>query len=242
MTKKYFMIWDIDGALYNYHRLPNGGFDKLCDEVNAQAACELLPHLSHVEGLRLSAECFERFHDCYGAFMPLAVQSGFNDEQFRLRLFKRYHALLFDTLTTRHPDFFHDDAPTTAAFHKSGRDIKHGTLSHSCMEGWGMRILDRLGILPFFEPQALLGLDQYGFTRKFESTAPVKLVLKRLKADPAQTFFIEDSIRNLEPAAEIKGLRLIYIHNNKPLDNLPPFVSHQFSSPAEFMHFIQERV
>jgi len=187
-------------------------------------------------------ECYSTFHDCYGAFIPVIIHYGLDLEETRLRLFKRHYATLYELLMKHCPDIFDDTTALVDAFRGISGRVKHGILTQCCVESFGIPVLDKLGILPFFEPKAMLGLDQVGFVKKAESIEPLRLALELMDADPEHTCFVEDTLSNLERASEIQGLRCIYINHGKPLDTLPSFVSNQFGGPTDFLRSLKERL
>jgi phosphoglycolate phosphatase-like HAD superfamily hydrolase len=196
--------------------------------------------LSPEEAQYLVDECYNSFQDCYGAFVPVMIHYGLDLEETRLRLFKKHYANLYELLVKHSPDIFSDSTDLVDAFRAINGRVKHGVLSQCCMETFGNPVLVKLGVLPFFESKAILGLDQVDFVKKAESSKPLRVALELMDADPEHTYFVEDTLSNLERASEIKGLRCIYINHGKTLDTLPPFVSKQFSGATDFLRSLKE--
>jgi FMN phosphatase YigB (HAD superfamily) len=239
MNNNTNIIWDIGNVLYPYSRVTEEYY-ALCHDAHIEIALEIFPFLSTEEAQYLVDECYKSFHDCYGAFIPVIIHCGLDVEKTRLRLFKKHYAMLYELLIKHCPDIFGDTTELVDAFRGISGRVKHGILSQCCMESFGIPALDKLGILPFFEPKAILGLDQVGFVKKAESTKPLRVALKLMDADPEHTYFVEDTLPNLERASEIKGLRCIYINHGKPLDTLLSFVSYQFGEPTDFLRSLKE--
>lgn len=233
------IIWDIGNVLFPYSRLTDEYYS-LCHDAHVEIALEFFPVLSTEETQYLVDECYKTFHDCYGAFIPVIIHYGLDLEETRLRMFKKHYAVLYELLMKHCSDIFGDTTDLVEAFRGISGHVKHGILSQCCMETFGIPVLDKLGILPFFEPKAILGLDQVGFVKKAESTEPLRVVLELMDADPESTYFVEDTLSNLESASKIKGLRCIYINHGKPLDTLPSFVSEQFREPTDFLRSLKE--
>jgi len=233
------IIWDIGNVLFPYSRLTDEYYS-LCHDAHVEIALEFFPVLSAEETQYLVDECYKTFHDCYGAFIPVIIHYGLDLEETRLRMFKKHYAVLYELLIKHCSDIFGDTTDLVEAFRGISGQVKHGILSQCCMETFGIPVLDKLGILPFFEPKAILGLDQVGFVKKAESTKPLRVVLELMDADPENTCFVEDTLSNLESASKIKGLRCIYINHGKPLDTLPSFVSEQFREPTDFLRSLKE--
>lgn len=234
MSKNANIIWDIGNVLYPYSRVSREYF-ALCHNVHVNVALEVFPMLSTEEAQYLVEQCYNTYHDSYGAFIPVIMHYGMDLEETRLRLFKKHYAMLYKLLMKHCADIFDDATDLVDAFRGISGRVKNGVLSQCCMETFGIPVLDKLGVLPFFEPKAVLGLDQVGFVKKAESTKPLRVALELLDADPAHTYFVEDTLSNLERASEIKGLRCIFINHGKRLDRLPPFVSSQFTEPTDFL-------
>jgi FMN phosphatase YigB (HAD superfamily) len=241
MNNNISIIWDIGNVFFPYSRVTEEYY-ALCHDGHVEVALEVFPMLSTEEAQYLVDECYYSFHDCYGAFIPVIIHYGLDLEETRLRLFKKNFAMLYELLMKHCPDIFADTTDLVDAFRGISGRVKHGILSQCCMESFGIPVLEKLGILPFFEPKAILGLDQVGFVKKAESTKPLRIALELLDADPEHTYFVEDTLSNLERASEIKGLRCIYINYGKPLDTLPPFVSNQFGKPTDFLHSLKDHV
>jgi FMN phosphatase YigB (HAD superfamily) len=239
MNNKTNIIWDVGNVLFPYSRLTEEYY-ALCHDGHAEIALEVFPMLSAEEAQYLVEECYKTFHDCYGAFIPVIIYYGLDLEETRLRLFKKHYAKLYELLMKHCPDMFGDTTDLVDAFHRISGRVNHCILSQCCMESFGIPVLDKLGILPFFEPKAILGLDQVGFVKKADSTMPLRVALELMDADPEHTYFVEDTLSNLERASEIRGLRCIYINQGKPLDKLPPFVSNQFREPTDFLRALKE--
>jgi len=233
------IIWDIGNVLCSYSRVTEEYY-ALCHDAHVEIALEVFPVLSTEEAQYLVDECYNTFHDCYGAFIPVIIHYGLDLEETRLRLFKKHYAKLYELLMKHCPNIFGDTTDLVDAFRGISGRVKHGILTQCCMESFGIPVLDKLGLLPFFEAKAMLGLDQVGFVKKAESTKPLRVALELMDADPEHTYFVEDTLSNLERASEIKGLRCIYINHGKPLDELPSFVSNQFREPTDFLRFLKE--
>ncbi|HOP39680.1 MAG TPA: HAD family hydrolase [Geobacteraceae bacterium] len=241
MNNNTNIIWDIGNVLISYSRVTEEYYD-LCHDAHVEIALEFFPMLSAEEAQYLVDECYNSFQDCYGAFIPVIIHYGLDLEKTRLRLFKKHYGNLYELLMKNSPHIFGDTADLVDAFRGISGRVKHGVLSQCCMETFGIPVLDKLGLLPFFEPNAILGLDQVGFVKKAESAEPLRIVLELMDADPEHTYFVEDTLSNLERASEIKGLRCIYINHGKPLDTLPSFVSNQFRETTDFLRFLKEEV
>ncbi|NTU77113.1 MAG: HAD family hydrolase [Alphaproteobacteria bacterium] len=239
MAKNPSIVWDIGNVLYPYSRVPEEYY-ALCYEAYAKIAQEVIPVLSAQEAQYLVGESYKEFHDCYGAFLPVILFYGLDLEETRLCLFQKNFAVLYELLRKQCPAVFGDTTELVEAFRGTLGRVKHGILSQSCTETFGIPLLDELGLLPFFEPKAILGLDQVGFVKKAESIKPLLLALERMEADPGCAYFVEDTLSNLERAAEVRGLRGIYINHGKLLDPLPSFVSNQFKEPVDFLRSLKE--
>lgn len=241
MNNNTNIIWDIGNVLYPYSRVSEEYYAH-CHDAHVKIALEFFPMLSVEEAQYLVDECYNTFHDCYGAFIPVMDHYGFDLEETRLRLFKKHYSILYELLMKHCPDIFDDTTDLVDAFRGTSGRVNHGILTQCCMESFGIPVLEKLGILDFFDPKAMLGLDQVGFVKKAESTKPLRSVLELMDADPEHTCFVEDTLSNLERASEIKGLRCIYINHGKPLDELPSFVSNQFREATDFLRSLEEQV
>jgi hypothetical protein len=67
-------------------------------------------------------------------------------------------------------------------------------------------------------------------------------MIEQLGAVPERTYFVEDSVGNLKPAAEVKGLNLAHVHwGNKPNPH-PSHVTHSFEVVHEVLQMIQAMI
>ena len=239
---RYLRVFDLDGCLYNDRSLPDGGFYKLCDEANALSACAIFPELRYEQALKLAALSFERHHDCYGAFLSYAEAEGHDPMEARRRIFRNYHATLFNLLDERHPSFFDHTAATAEAFERtSGGPFANAILSHSCMEGWGQPVLKKMGLLQYFEPHLLFGMDDYGFARKFESPEPMRRMIEASRTPGDRIVFLEDSWRNTQPAFRQFGVQVALVHYDSPAPSpTPAGVRWVCRTPAEVMDILEQ--
>lgn len=235
---KKLLVWDLDGCLYNYNAVPDQKFYALCDQIDAEAALELFPELKFDHALALAESSFEKHHDCYGDFLIYAENTGRDKVEIRQKLFERYHALLYERLLVHFPDFFEHTKQTLSAFRLvANSHFRFGLLSHSCMKGWGRPILAKMGVLEYFEPELLLGLDDYNFERKFESPAGMQRMMTLSGYAPEQIIFIEDSLRNALPAKQICGVKIAIVDHGAA-DFQPAEADWLASSPAELLEIL----
>ncbi len=213
----------------------------LCDEVCAIAAQEIFPRLSHTEALELAERSYRVFHDCYGAIAEYATQIGEDPIATRQRMFTHYHALLFELLEQRHPNFFDHTSGTSDVLARTSSGLfENAILSHSCMEGWGIPALTKMGILEHFKPHLVWGMDNYAFERKYENSNPMKRMIEASGYPPERIIFIEDSWKNTRPAFEDFGIKVALIHYDRPAPSPhPEGVRWISSTPADLMETLE---
>lgn len=230
------IVWDYDGVHYDYGIFPPL---EIFDDVRAIAAQRALPELSLEEARRIGEEGYKLYGDTVHNYVLWAKANGRDAEKIRHQIFKNYHRDLFNRIVKEHPQNITRDASTVDAFRRCARLVQHGLATHSCIENWAKPHLTRQDLLQFFNPRALIGLDDGNYDRKDESTTLITRALDPLGIEPHFAAFAEDSMDNLEYAhANLPGLTTIFIHYGKPRETLPPFVTLQAHSPKTVMQEI----
>ena len=97
-------------------------------------------------------------------------------------------------------------------------DKRHIILTYA-MRDWACRVLDHLGLTDLFEPDLIIGADNYRFELKSESALGILTALERSGANPEQTVFVEDTLANLKPAKEQANVKTAYLHHDRPYTN-----------------------
>ncbi|NBX74481.1 MAG: hypothetical protein EBQ89_09330 [Alphaproteobacteria bacterium] len=217
------VAWDIDGCIYPYahHQAPEGFcFYRLCDEAGAEAALNLMPSLGRPEALRLMKESFDRYRDSFTAFLPVAEERGLCPHTARDKIFTDYHALLRELIKQRAPDFFEGARATRTAFPLFPRHVRHGTLTNACLEGWGMHVLQEIGIRHYFDPDLFFDMRRNDFHPKAANAIPIENFIKAAGLQPHQVALVEDSVMNTVHALEI-GVQVAILHHGQPPKNIP---------------------
>lgn len=227
------VIWDIDGVKYDEKAIPN--LDPLCDQSCAEAAVHLLPELSFDDAHVLAQRSYNEYGDCLSAFVDWATQNERPAHVFQQELFELYHTTLLRYLWAEHKDVFAPSAKTIAAFAKTPH-IRHGSATHSFIDGYAAPLLEQLGISRFFNHSALIGMDMVGFARKSQDVASLNLALSRLNAAAETAIFVEDNLKNLACAKRLlPELVTVFMHHGRPLEPKPLFVDFQFANNRELM-------
>lgn len=231
------LVWDFDGVHWDYAQCPGTG--ALCNDIAASIALKVLPGLRYKEAIALSEKSYREHSNCIGEYTEWAKDRGLDHVAVRQEIYTRYHAALFNTLVTRHPQVFQPDQKRIHAFQANSKHINHALGTHSCVTELARPMLNRLGLKPFFHDAALVDLSNVDFVAKSQGVDLVKLALLRLKAAPEKSGFVEDTLANLERAKEIDSrLTTIYINNGNPLKRLPSYVDIQAENPTSLMRSI----
>lgn len=230
------VIWDIDGVKYDEKAISN--LYPLCDQSCAEAAVHLLPELSYDDAHILAKRSYDVYGDCLSAFVDWATENGRPAHVFQQALFELYHTTLLRYLWSEHKDVFAPRAETIAEFAKRPH-IRHGSATHSFIDGYAAPLLDQLGISRFFNRSALIGMDMVGFARKSQDVASLELSMSRLGTSPETAIFVEDNLKNLDCAKRLlPDLVTVFMHHGRPLASKPSYVDYQFANNRELMQAI----
>jgi phosphoglycolate phosphatase-like HAD superfamily hydrolase len=227
------IAWDFDGVKYSYHAI--SGLYDMCDRVCAENAMGVIKDINFETALDLGHRSYRDHGDSVGAFIELARERGLDVDAVRMELFKGYHIRLRNRLEQTHPHVMAPDQRLIQAFGAAAGDVQHGIATHSCIESWARPYLRRMEILEFFNEAALVGLDHVDFTTKAVSPRMVQECLTRMNADPRESVFVDDSLKNLERAKDIGHLKTVYAHQGKPLETLPSYVDYQTENNLTLM-------
>ena len=98
------------------------------------------------------------------------------------------------------------------------RDYHHVILTLAIRD-WAHRVLDHTGLAEFFQPDFILGAEDYNFEDKAHSPRGILTALEKTGANPDEVLFVEDTLPNLKPAKEKAGVNTAYLHHNRPMND-----------------------
>ncbi|HRC26780.1 MAG TPA: HAD hydrolase-like protein [Alphaproteobacteria bacterium] len=216
-------VWDLDNTLYKDARADGTRISDHFIESFIVTAQALLPGLGEEEIVRRMNDSYRRCGMSSGGFADLAAHHGHTPAILREALHSRTSRRWFQVVTDLYPDHFQPCPETVSAFERLSGWMRHGCLSHSCTEHWVGPVMEALGLKGFFNE--VMGAGAYGFHSKQLSTIPLETMLERLEAEPQESFFVEDSLVNLEKAKDLDSrIFNILIHHGAPPDPLPSYL------------------
>ncbi len=233
--------WDIDGVHYPYDGFP--GLFSLMDRACADVACRLLPELDHETSVRLSKISYRKYGECLGGYLDWVEEQGLPLDLavFKKDLFHEYHREAWVRMLEAYPAQMAPEPKTIAAFKRASSFLMHGAATHSSIEAFTLPLLTQKELLPYFNRQAMVGMDEVEFRRKSSDIASVLLSVERMGRELGEAAFPEDTTGNLERAKETDSrITTVYVHHGKPLESVPSFIDHQVRNPRELVTRIAE--
>lgn len=94
------------------------------------------------------------------------------------------------------------------------RHYNHIILTYAIRD-WAHRVLDHAGLSEFFQPDFILGAEDYNFEDKAHSPLGILTALEKSGANPKEVLFVEDTLPNLKPAKEQAGVNTAYLRHNR---------------------------
>lgn len=211
------IIWDLDDTLYSV----TPALHQSMRESVARAVVKMGYDITFEDALALAEESQEK----HRLTVQLLVEK-FNIGKRDLHL--PFHAEMDHTVTNACPDL-----PLAFA---SQPQIKHVLMTHASRE-WAMRMLPHLGIADYFEPHAILGLEDVDFNHKHDSDVVTKTCLEILGTSPEETAFAEDRDWNLTIPHKMGLATILIEHPSQPKDKLA-HVDYRFPRAADFLNNI----
>lgn len=231
------IVWDLDGVHYSYAPLP------VLSNQSAQFAVDavrhFLPHLPLQDAFEKAALGFKVHGSSCMGFEEDAAAAGLDVSTFRHGVFECFQAKLFAYIRDNHPQAWSANPAAVAAFDETANHLRHGIATHSSSCNWAKPLLDRLGLRPYFNDRAIIGMSDVDFASKARSARAIIMSLDALELRPERAAFVEDTVHHLQRARELHpDMRTVYIHHGKPLDTLPDYVDAQFSDNAALVRAI----
>ncbi len=211
------IIWDLDDTLYSV----TPALHQSMRESAARAVVKMGYDINYEDALALAIES-----QVTHRLTAKILVDKFGIEKRDLHL--PFHAEMDHTVTQACPDL-----PLAFA---SNPQIKHVLMTHASRE-WAMRMLPHLGIADYFEPEAVLGLEDLDFNHKHESDYVTKACLEILGTKPEETAFAEDRDWNLTFPHKM-GLVTVLIDHPSQVVGTIAHVDYRFPRAADFLNTI----
>ncbi|MCI5060086.1 MAG: hypothetical protein MRY79_03335, partial [Alphaproteobacteria bacterium] len=202
LANRRAIIWDFDGVFYDFDQVPEGApsFYDLCDEANAVTMCRLLKGLDYEEARRLARSSFDTYNDPVTGLLPLAKEYGYSEEDFTRETYYGFNDMLSQLVEKHCPDLFKPCVQTIRAFLGGAGYVRHGILTHSCRHRWAKPVLNMMRKTDFFDPDHVMGFEDFDFKPKGQGVEGLNELLGRLNARADQTIFVEDTLGHLQVA------------------------------------------
>ena len=208
------IIWDLDDTLYSV----TPALHQSMRESVARAVVKMGYDINFDDALSLAEESQEK----HRLTVKMLVDK-FGIEKRDLHI--PFHAEMDHTVTNACPDL-------PSAF-RALPNVKHVLMTHASRD-WALRMLPHLGLNDFFEPHAIMGLEDVDFNHKHESDVVTIRSLEILGTDPHETAFAEDRDWNLTIPHKM-GLTTVLIDHPSQPKELPTHVDYRFDRAANFL-------
>lgn len=209
------IIWDLDNTLYKFNP------DQI--EMWHRSVCTSMTN----KGVALS----------FDEAMELA-RKGWTEHRDSNHYFCKDHGICSREAHVGMFEFLSHEliAPCeqTPSLLKAMQTHRHAIVTYATKD-WAKRILDHTGLAEFFQPEFVIGAEDYEFEDKADSPRGILTMLDKLGSNPSETLFVEDTMINLKPAHE-QGVVTAYLHHNRPgNDNLPSYVDITTTDTPELL-------
>ena len=210
------IVWDLDNTLYRFNQL----FEDACNHIAGRVVRNL--------GLDMDDE----------EAKALATKS-FNTTGYSMRVFLEEYGLCRDAMHIefhKHLDekILERSLALVELFERS--DLQHLIVTHGS-RSWAERVLDHIELRPFFPDERILGLEDYDFRKKDESTFVFEKAMEMLNCQAHEMLMAEDTVRNLHHPHAM-GMTTVLVHHGRiPKDELP-HVHHMVHSAEEIFALI----
>ncbi len=205
------IVWDLDNTLYRFNQL----FEDACNHIAGRVVRNL--------GLDMDDE----------EAKALATKS-FNTTGYSMRVFLEEYGLCRDAMHIefhKHLDekILERSLALVELFERS--NLQHLIVTHGSRH-WAERVLDHIELRPFFPDERILGLEDYDFRKKDESTFVFEKAMEMLNCQAHEMLMAEDTVRNLHHPHAM-GMTTVLVHHGRiPKDELP-HVHHMVHSAEE---------
>ena len=214
------IVADLDGTLYPFPENKNDIFSNAV----ARAACNLGFEGGYEKARALASSSWQK----YGSEIAVFVEEFGMDQA----------AIFIEAHDIGSAEMIKHVQPLRSIFDTFNRMSQHdrvAILTHAS-HIWAMRFVQHLGLGDIIAERNVLALDhpKINFVTKDRGPETFDIAAKAIDVDPRNIVVFEDSIGNLEHAADL-GMHTVYVHWGKPKDTLPPYVRSQVATPCKFI-------
>jgi len=193
LSKRKYLLFDLDGVFY---RITQEILDNYAIAV-ARAAIDCGCSLTQERAVELAWDSWNTHRYSLQIFVD---RFGVNLEDMH----NRYHAHCDTNLIRK-------DKRLPSRFNKL--KMEHGILTHGGRD-WTRRLLEYFGVSHHFLDEDINALEDVGYQRKTESTAPFVQVMKKVGYCPKKFVMVDDSKENLKFAKKA-GMMTVFITQGK---------------------------
>lgn len=194
------LCWDYDGVKYKYEEFKTTEIFQICNHSAALTATSLVQDLKYEAAYNLAVQSYRNHSDCISAFIPHFEKAGLSAMEARELMHDQYHQQLFEIICEDHPHVI-AACPIANALYASVPDhITHSILSHGSKEHFIIPFLESNGRIVHFNQDYIFDLKAINYQNKHLGPGAINLVMNKVGAQPHETAFIEDSVKNLQVA------------------------------------------
>jgi putative hydrolase of the HAD superfamily len=213
------VVWDLDNTLYRL------------DEVMAQAFHRAVARAALEGGVKLDIE--EASAVARQAFLNHGYSGWTFVQQYGIDevwLHHKFHDYIDEAVIQANQDVVH-------LFGQVG--LRHALITHGSAT-WAQRVLQHLGLKPWFDPSCILGLEDYEFRKKSDSAASFIAAIERLGIEPEKLLFVEDTAKNLAIPYDL-GMGTVLLHHGQRPAKVPPYIDADYDNAVQLLQDIVQR-
>jgi phosphoglycolate phosphatase-like HAD superfamily hydrolase len=196
------VIWDFDGIHFERDNLPDGRFGYLCDESVAKVASVFL-QIDFETSLTIAKNSIKKYDEYITGYRMHAKNSDFKDLEMDdiAKLHRAIYQHIFYNVNKSYSGLLsRRETKVLSAFDAIRNDVQHGIVSHASSSAWCKPAVAMLGLYPYFNENAVMGFEDYGYENKAKSNRGLMNCMDVLGADEKSTAYVDGRLENLKSA------------------------------------------
>ncbi len=223
-------ILDIDGFIYDY----DPSFIDICLQAAVDASAELLPSVAREQAIELANTSFDRFHDCFSAFLPLAEQNNIEREVLQGRFQTLYHqSKLRQTREQNHPALAPKNELVTLITKARELGIQFICVTHSDKKEWTCPAFERMGLIDLLPADLIIDYADSGYENRSNTPKAINMAMQMTGSTPERTLIADDGVINLELGKSVHPQITTVLKTATPVDH--PQVDLVITSPVQLI-------
>lgn len=217
------LIWDLDNTLYKFDK--DGQQERLWHESVVNFMRSQGINVTLEEGMEIAQKGWQEHRNSNHYFIE---NYGIGKNEAHVGMFTHINQNMIIPCEET-PSLMHNM-----------QEYRHVILTYATKE-WANKVLNHAGLIDYFQPNMILGAEDYNFEDKAHSARGILTALDRIGGNAEEVLFVEDTLPNLRPAKEEAGVHTVYLHHNRPMnDNDMDFVDLTVQDTPELLKWFKE--